>query len=77
MHFDSFQNNVRINNISQFCGPVVQIFKNRFHVTIRLAVGHFLWVVHCDHVFYFAPFGRYEASNVTRMPIKGSPPKYK
>jgi len=21
------------------------------HVTIRLAVGNFLWVVHCDHAF--------------------------
>jgi len=27
------------------------------HVTIRLAVGDFLWVVHCDHAFILHHYG--------------------
>jgi len=27
------------------------------HVTIRLAVGHFLWVFHCDHVSILHRYG--------------------
>jgi len=27
------------------------------HRTIRLAVGHFLWVVHCDHVSVLHRYG--------------------
>ena len=30
------------------------------HVTIRLAEGHFLWVVHCDHTPIFHSYGDIE-----------------
>jgi len=27
------------------------------HVTIQLGVGHFLWVVHCDHASILQRYG--------------------
>jgi len=34
------------------------------HVTIRLTMGHFLWMVHCDHASILNHYIRHGASNV-------------